>query len=247
MSRPRVRQNKKVLPEDRKSLVEDNLKLVHNVIHKQLKIPKGADYEDYFQVGCLGLVKAAMYFKPELGYSFSTYAVPMILGEMKRYRMDYGSDHTMIRLPRSVNSKIAKLLDEGKTEEAEELGYLRNVYELDAPVNIKSRSGDSVYNSWEMLEDLRSSIHSLSDVEVWSVLEVCLTKTLEYIYSHSNSDIHKDLFEEYIYSLIYGEEKLGQQYLADKYGLSQAQVSRNLRNYTKLFKKIYDMEAYGKK
>lgn len=247
MSRPRVRQGSRTLPEDREHLVVDNLMLVHNAIHKQFKMPQGADYEDYFQVGCVGLVKAAMYFKPELGYTFSTYAVPMILGEMKRYRRDYGTDHSMIRLPRSVSGKIGHLLDEGKLEEAKELSEFRIVEELDAPINVKSKVGESISGSWELVEDVRASIHSISDIEVWSVLEVCITKTLEYIYSHSNSDINKDLFEEYLYSLIYGEEKMGQQYLASKYGMSQAQVSRNIRTYINLFKKIYDSEAYGKK
>ena len=52
---------------------------------------RGAEYDDLFQAGCIGLVKAAEKFDPTLGYKFSTYAVPVILGEMRRLFRDGGA------------------------------------------------------------------------------------------------------------------------------------------------------------
>ena len=62
-------------------LVAENLGLVHMCVRRF--VGRGEDYEDLFQIGCVGLVKAADNFDPELGYKFSTYAVPMIIGEIR--------------------------------------------------------------------------------------------------------------------------------------------------------------------
>lgn len=62
-----------------------------------------ADYDDYFQSGCIGLVKAAKRFKPEYGTAFSTYAVPMITGEIMRYRRDFCV--SSIHSPRRIKDK----------------------------------------------------------------------------------------------------------------------------------------------
>ena len=65
----------------RDKIVEDNLRLVHSCCNKFRG--RGIDYEDLFSAGCMGLVKAVNKFKPELGLQLSTYAVPVILGEIK--------------------------------------------------------------------------------------------------------------------------------------------------------------------
>ncbi len=69
--------------------IEQNLGLVHTCA-KRFK-GKGIDYDDLFQAGCLGLIKAADRFDRELGYRFSTYAVPVILGEIKKLFRDGGA------------------------------------------------------------------------------------------------------------------------------------------------------------
>ena len=58
------------------ALVQDNLGLVHSCSHRFKG--RGIDYDDLFQAGCMGLVKAAKAFEPERGNCFSTYAVPVI-------------------------------------------------------------------------------------------------------------------------------------------------------------------------
>ena len=72
-------------------MVEENLKLVHYVL-KRFR-DRGAEYEDLYQYGCMGLLKAIDRFDPGYGVRFSTYAVPVIMGEIRRFLRDDGSVH----------------------------------------------------------------------------------------------------------------------------------------------------------
>lgn len=74
---------------ERERLITDNLGLVRAAAHRFRG--RGIDYDDLFQAGCVGLCKAADGFEPERGLCFSTYAVPAILGEIKRQFRDGGS------------------------------------------------------------------------------------------------------------------------------------------------------------
>ena len=76
---------------DRKAqdtLVEQNTGLVHSVVKRFLG--RGHEAEDLFQIGCIGLIKAVQKFDLSYGVKFSTYAVPMIMGEIKRFIRDVG-------------------------------------------------------------------------------------------------------------------------------------------------------------
>ena len=75
----------------REELVRENLALVHYVLRRFRDRP--AEYDDLFQYGCMGLVKAVDRFDPSYGVRFSTYAVPLILGEVRRYLRDDGPVH----------------------------------------------------------------------------------------------------------------------------------------------------------
>lgn len=70
-------------------IIEENLGLVHSCAHRFRG--RGVEYEDLFQAGCVGLVKASAAFDPKRGVMFSTYAVPVILGEMRRLFRDGGT------------------------------------------------------------------------------------------------------------------------------------------------------------
>lgn len=84
-------------------VVEKNLPLVASISKKFLN--RGYEYEDIFQIGCMGLVKAVNNFDEKYNVKFSTYAVPMILGEIKRFIRDDG----MIKVSRSVKNTAKKL------------------------------------------------------------------------------------------------------------------------------------------
>ena len=75
--------------ESRAEKIENNIGLVHNVAHKFLG--RGIDYDDLFQIGCLGLIKAVDNYDETRGFAFSTYAVPMIIGEIRQYFRDTGT------------------------------------------------------------------------------------------------------------------------------------------------------------
>ena len=85
------------------SFVEDNLGLVHLCANRFRG--RGIEYDDLYGAGCVGLVKAASAFDTERGVKFSTYAVPVILGEIKRLFRDGG----MIKVSRSVRELGMKL------------------------------------------------------------------------------------------------------------------------------------------
>lgn len=74
---------------ERERMITENMGLVHSCAGKFKG--KGVEYDDLFQAGCVGLVKAADGFEPERGFAFSTYAVPVILGEIRRIFRDGGS------------------------------------------------------------------------------------------------------------------------------------------------------------
>lgn len=86
----------------REKLVTDNLLLVHSLC-KRFK-GKGIEYDDLYSAGCVGLVNAANRFDESLGYAFSTYAVPVILGEIKRLFRDGGA----IKVSRSLKELSLK-------------------------------------------------------------------------------------------------------------------------------------------
>ena len=89
--------------ETRDEKIESNLGLVHSCAHKLRG--RGVEYEDLFQAGCVGLIKAVDGFDEERGFSFSTYAVPVILGEMKRIFRDDGT----VSVSRSLKEKGRKI------------------------------------------------------------------------------------------------------------------------------------------
>ena len=88
----------------RQSLIEGNLRLVLSVIQRFDK--RGESPDDLFQVGCIGLIKAISNFDPTKQVRFSTYGVPMIAGEVRRYLRD----NSVIRVSRSVRDVAYKVL-----------------------------------------------------------------------------------------------------------------------------------------
>ncbi len=87
---------------ERDKAIEDNIGLVHTCARRFHG--KGIEYDDLFQAGCMGLVKAVDGFDPERGFCFSTYAVPLIIGEMRRLFRDGGS----VRVSRSIRELSLK-------------------------------------------------------------------------------------------------------------------------------------------
>ncbi len=125
----------------RQKLIEGNLRLVLSVIQRFDK--RGESPDDLFQVGCIGLMKAINNFDPTKMVRFSTYGVPMIAGEVRRYLRD----NSAIRVSRSIRDvayrvlqcKEALLIDLGREPTLEEISK-----QLDIPLSDVSQALDAV-------------------------------------------------------------------------------------------------------
>ncbi len=125
----------------REKLIEGNLRLVLSVIQRFDK--RGENPDDLFQVGCIGLIKAISNFDPDKQVRFSTYGVPMIAGEVRRYLRDNGA----IRVSRSIRDVAYKVLQckeactvqMGREPTLEEISK-----ELDIPIAEVSQALDAV-------------------------------------------------------------------------------------------------------
>lgn len=86
----------------RNKMIEENIGLVHSIAKRFTG--RGVDYEDLFQTGCIGLIKAVDNFDESKGFRFSTYAVPVIMGEIRRIFRDGGA----IKVSRALKEKSVK-------------------------------------------------------------------------------------------------------------------------------------------
>lgn len=212
--------------------IKGNLRLVLSVIKRFGSSNENPD--DLFQIGCIGLIKAINNFNPELEVKFSTYAVPMIIGEIRRYMRDNNS----IRVSRSLRDTAYKAiyakenyvkrhLKEPTVQEiAEEIGVSKEdiVYALDAiqaPVSLNepvyNDSGDALY-VMDQISDKKNK------EEKW-VEDLALRAAMERLGER----------EKYIIRLRFFEGKT-QMEVANEIKISQAQVSRLEKNALKAMK-----------
>ena len=125
----------------RQKLIEGNLRLVLSVIQRFDK--RGESPDDLFQVGCIGLMKAIANFDPDKQLRFSTYGVPMIAGEVRRYLRD----NSVIRVSRSIRDVAYRVL---QCKEALTLRLDRDptmeeiARELDSPAEDVAQAMDAV-------------------------------------------------------------------------------------------------------
>ena len=125
----------------REKLIEGNLRLVLSVIQRFDK--RGENPDDLFQVGCIGLIKAISNFDPDKQVRFSTYGVPMIAGEVRRYLRD----NSAIRVSRSIRDMAYKILQckEARTAQLGREPSLEEISrELDIPMEEVSQALDAV-------------------------------------------------------------------------------------------------------
>ena len=218
--------------EAREQYIKGNLRLVLSVIKRFSSSNENAD--DLFQIGCVGLMKAVDHFDADRAVKFSTYAVPMIIGEIRRYLRDNNS----IRVSRSLRDTaykaiyakegyMKKHLKEPTVQEiAEEIGISKEdiVFALDAiqmPMSLHepvySDGGDTLY-VMDQVSDKKNK------EENW-VEELSLEAAMERLNER----------ERYIITLRFFEGKT-QMEVAEEIKISQAQVSRLEKNALKVMK-----------
>ena len=216
----------------REEYIKGNLRLVLSVIKRFTNSNENAD--DLFQIGCVGLMKAVDNFDPDREVKFSTYAVPMIIGEIRRYLRDNNS----IRVSRSLRDTaykaiyakegyMRKYMKEPTMQEiAEEIGIAKEdiVFALDAiqaPMSlyepVYSDGGDALYVMDQVSDEKNGD-------RLW----------LENI-SLSEAMHHLSEREKKIVSLRFFEGKT-QTEVSTEIGISQAQVSRLEKNALKVMR-----------
>ena len=220
-----LRRTKQGDMEAREKLINGNLRLVLSVIQKFTN--RGENPDDLFQVGCVGLIKAIDGFDLNQPVRFSTYGVPMILGEIKRYLRDGNS----LRVSRSIRDTAYKVLKTRekleeedkeatieKIAEAMQVQQKEVVYALDAisdPVSLF----DPVYNKAGDTLMLMDQIYDeKNNDEVWTE-HAALSEAMGRLEERER----KILFLRYF-------EGKTQTEISDEVGISQAQVSRLEKN-----------------
>lgn len=117
----------------RKQMVEGNLRLVLSVV--QRFADRGENVDDLFQVGCIGLIKAIDNFDPSMNVRFSTYGVPMIIGEIKRFLRD----NNTIRVSRSMRDVACRAM-QAKEQLEKLLGREPSITEISEMLDLPRRT-----------------------------------------------------------------------------------------------------------
>ncbi|WP_369295249.1 sigma-70 family RNA polymerase sigma factor [Acutalibacter sp.] len=195
-------------------LVTENLGLVHLCARRFMG--RGVEYDDLFQAGCVGLVKAAEHFDLERGVKFSTYAVPVILGEVRRLFRDGGA----VRVSRGLRELAQKVL---KAEEAlrDSLGRAPTVEELARTLEITPEKAALALGA------LRQPV-SLTGGEEGEQLEIPVEAPEEAMTERLTLRGIIQGLEERDQKLIYYRyyKSMTQTQTADLLGMTQVQVSR---------------------
>ena len=221
--------------EARKKFINGNLRLVLSVIRRFFR--KGENADDLFQVGCVGLIKAIDNFELEQNVQFSTYAVPMIIGEVKRYLRDNYS----IRISRSIRDlaykviaekerflkekdreptldELANLLDVSKEDIVLSIDAIQMPISLQDPVN-----GNDLDNI-----NIEDQISDKKNSDSYWAETITILEAMKRLNEKEKMIISKRFFE--------GRTQIE---VAEEIGISQAQVSRLEKNAINHIKRLY--------
>lgn len=211
----------------RQNLIDGNLRLVLSIIQRFAN--RGEDADDLFQVGCIGLIKAVDNFNTALDVKFSTYAVPMIIGEVRRYLRDNNS----IRVSRSLRDIAYKAL-QAKEKLSATLGHEPT---LDDIVKALAAQGFSFEKTKvaDALEAIAQPVSLFEPIFGEGEDSVYVLDQIGDVNSNDEKWLENISLEEAIGNLGEREKKIiamrffagkTQMEIADEIGISQAQVSR---------------------
>ena len=219
--------------EVRDEFIKGNLRLVLSVIQRFSN--RGENPDDLFQVGCIGLIKALDNFDTSHNVRFSTYAVPMIVGEIRRYLRDNNS----IRVSRSLRDTAYKAL-QSKEKLSRELQREPTIMEIAGDLELPREEVvlalDSIQDPISLFEPV---FHDEGDA-IYVMDQVKDTKNTDekWMENISLREALKKLTsrEKHILTMRFFEGKT-QMEVADEIGISQAQVSRLEKNALKYMRK----------
>lgn len=206
-------------------LVQKHLGLVRHVARRFAG--DRFDLEDLLQVGAVGLIKAVDHFDPNRGLRFSTYAVPLITGEILRYMRDHGSQ---VKVPRSWQG-LARRAQQRREQLHQKYGREPTLSELAADLQVGSAELLSALEAYEPLLSLDRSVDPTGDDPVAMLDKIVAVDDV------ADLGLRRALLHELLTRLTAKErqvvilryfEDLTQQEIAHKLGASQSYVSRLL-------------------
>lgn len=220
----------------RSEFINGNLRLVLSVIQRFSN--RGENPDDLFQVGCIGLIKSIDNFDLSQNVQFSTYAVPMIIGEVRRYLRDNNS----IRVSRSIRDlayKVLALKEKNSKEGKKELTIEEIAKKLDVEVGEVAMCLDAIQTPVSLQEpvygDGSECIFFMDQVkdkknndEFWTE-NITIAEAMKKLNAKEKNIVQKRFFE--------GRTQME---VANEIGISQAQVSRLEKNAIEHIKRIYN-------
>ena len=219
----------------REKFINGNLRLVLSVI--QRFYGRGENADDLFQVGCVGLIKAIDNFDLSQNVQFSTYAVPMIIGEIKRYLRDNNS----IRVSRSVRDLAYKAI-QFKERYTKEHGKEPNIEEIAKELGVER---EEIAVSFDAIQDpisLQEPIYNDGTENIYIIDQIKDNKNTDELWAE-NMTIKGALEklnekEKMIVTKRFFQGRT-QMEVAEEIGISQAQVSRLEKSAINHIKRFY--------
>lgn len=211
----------------RETLIEENLGLVHHIVKRYVK--RGYETEDLFQIGTIGLMKAVDKFDASFGVRFSTYAVPMIQGELRRFMRDDG----MIKVSRGLKENSLKV-KRAVEKLSQELGREPHLSQIEAETGIAREDIVMALDAGMEVESIYKTIYQSDGNEIYMIDQLCSPKE-EVPDGEKEKLINRILIEQLMDHLEEGEreiirlryfENVTQTEVAKRLGMSQVQVSR---------------------
>ena len=221
--------------EARDTLFEENTGLIYSVARRFLG--RGVEMENLFQIGSIGLLKAVDKFDPAFEVKFSTYAIPMILGELKRFFRDDG----MIKVSRSIKENQHRVyLAREKIEK--ELGREPSLKEIAEMLEMPPEEVAMTMDSAAEVESLYRTVYQSEGTDI---------SLIDKIPEKENAEEHllnRIFLEEILGKLESSDRKLlymryfqdqTQTQIAEQLGVSQVQVSRMEKRILKKLRSLY--------
>ncbi|KGX85978.1 RNA polymerase sporulation sigma factor SigF [Pontibacillus litoralis] len=205
--------------EARDLLVERNMRLVWSVVQRFLN--RGYEPDDLFQIGCIGLLKSVDKFDLSFDVKFSTYAVPMIIGEIQRFIRDDGS----VKVSRSLKEAGNKIRKK-KDELSKKLGRSPTVQEIAQDLNLSAEEVVHAQEAAKTPHSIHETVYE-NDGDPITLLDQMADTDTRWFDKMALQDIVRSLDERerlIVYMRYYKDQT--QSEVADRLGISQVQVSR---------------------
>lgn len=218
----------------RDRVLTENTALIWSIVRRFLN--RGYEGEDLFQIGCIGMLKAIDRFNAEYNVAFSTYAVPLIAGEIRRFLRDDG----IIKISRTIKENQNKIIAE--TEKFRETNHVEpTIEQLSELCSLSKEDVVTAIESLRNVESIDKEVDSTGDGNSVPMLERLVDKT-----NHENMVVDRLLIRQLLDTLEEKERNIiilryyknkTQSDIAKEIGITQVQVSRLEKKILKKLKK----------